>query len=61
METIFKEYSKLIDKLSSLPTFCGVSEMNELLKIAKNKAETTGITTQEALDKEIEKLLKEKK
>lgn len=50
MKTLFEEYSELIDNLANLPTFCGVSEMNELLKIAKNKAETTGITTQEALD-----------
>lgn len=58
MKTSFEEYSKLIDKLANLPTFCGVSEFNELLKIAQNNSKTTGATIQEALDKEIEKLNK---
>lgn len=56
MKTSFEECSKLIDKLANLSTFCGVSEFNELLKIAQNKAETTGITTQEALDQIIESI-----
>lgn len=56
MKTSFEEYSELIDKLANLSTFCGVSEMNELLKAAQHKAETTGITTQEALDRIIESI-----
>lgn len=58
MRALFEEYAEAMEKLAKIAWMTSI-HTEDIILSAKQTSETTTMTFQEALDKEIEKLLKE--
>lgn len=57
MKASFEEWSKAMERLADIAILIG-NEARDFLKESQHKSETTGITTQEALNQIIQKYMK---